>query len=114
MAVVFGKPQTAKQSNRPVLAPVFERDLTVLDETDADSGAGDGGLRVITNYRGFTKDKAGRKAALIHQTVIDLAPIGQAIPLSELRATIAMLTKVADDLDEAGVLGGKGNPLLNG
>lgn len=112
MAVVFGKPQTAKQTSRPVLAPVFERDLLVVDETDADSGDGDG-LRVITNYRGFTRDKAGRKSALINQTVIDLRPLGQVIPLTELRATIAMLSKVADDLDEAGVLAGKGNPFLS-
>lgn len=114
MAVVFGKPQTAKQTNRPVLADVFERDLTVLDETDADSGSANGALRVVTNYRGFTKDKAGRKASLIHQTVIDLAPIGQAIPLAELPDLIARLQKVQADIEEAGVLAGKGNPLLGG
>lgn len=112
MAIVFGKPKVAK-SARLALANVFEADVTVLDETDADSGAAGNALRVVTNFRGFTRDKAGRKSPLIHQTVVDLSAIGQPIPLSELRATIAALSKVADDLEAEGILGGKGNPLLD-
>jgi hypothetical protein len=113
MAIVFGKPASSQsKSVRPVLADAFERDVTVVDESDADSGPSGNAPRVITNYRGFTRDKAGRKAALIHQTVIDLGFMGQPIPLGELRDAAARLSKLADELEEAGVLGGKGNPLL--
>lgn len=114
MAIVFGKVQAAAEKAMAVLAPVFEKDLVVLDETDADSGSANGGLRVITNYRGFTRDKAGRKSALLHKTVIDLSAIGQAIPLAELGGVIEALTKVKAELDEAGVLGGKGDPTATG
>lgn len=110
MAIVFSKNAPAK-STRPVLAPVFEADLAVLDETDADSGTSPNALRVVTNYRGFTKDKAGRKAAQIHKTVLDLSAIGQCIPLGELGDLIDRLTMLKAELDEAGVLAGKGDPL---
>lgn len=111
MAVVFGKPATAQSSKRPVLADTFARDLTVIDESDGDAGTSANALRVITNYRGFTKDKPGRKAALVHQTVLDLSAIGQCIPLGELSHLIASLQQVEADLAEVGVLGGKGDPL---
>lgn len=114
MAIVFGKPQAAQASNRPVLADVFEKDLVVIDESDADSGNANGGIRVVTNYRGFTRDKAGRKSGLIHKTVADLTALGQVIPMDEIPYLIEALTKVHADLMEAGVLGGKGDPLAKG
>lgn len=112
MAIVFGKTEAKSAAAKAVLAPVFEKDLVVLDETDADSGTSNGNLRVITNYRGFTRDKAGRKSGLMGKTVIDLSAIGAAIPLNELQGVIDALTQVKADLDDAGVLAGKGDPTL--
>lgn len=111
MAVVFGK-TAPKAQKQPVLAPVFAADLVVYDESEGDSGTANGNLRIVTNYRGFTKDKAGRKAALMHQTVLDLSAIGQCIPLGELPMVIEALQRVQADIEDAGVLAGKGNPLL--
>lgn len=112
MAVIFGKAVVAAATKRAVLADVFERDVEVYDETEGDAPERPNQFRVITNYRGHTKANKGRKAALMGQTVLDLSPIGQAIPLNELRDTIARLTKLADEVEAEGVLGGKGDPTL--
>lgn len=113
MAIVFGNASSKSSKRQPVLASVFQSNCVVTDETDGDSPPNSGGLRVITNYRGHTKDKAGRKAALCGQTVLDLGAIGTCIPLGELDDLIERLTAFRDELAEEGVLGGKGDPDLS-
>lgn len=99
MAVVFGKSAKAA-SGKSVVETVFDRPAVVLDETAADAASAPGQVRVITNYRGFTKAGPGRKNALLGQTVVDLAALAT-IPMSDLPGLIAHLEQLQGELTEA-------------
>lgn len=109
MAIVFGKAQSqVRQAS--VVDSVFDRDVGVYSEKEADAPAANGSIRVIQDYRGHTAKGPGRKNALMGRTVLDLSALAT-IPLSELPRAIERLTALQAELDEA--FAPEGNALLD-
>ena len=100
MAVIFGIAKAVAAAS--VVDNVFARPAVVFDETEADAASASGQVRVVTNYRGFTKAGPGRKNTLLGQTVVDLAPVSM-IALSDLTNLIARLSTLQEELAGAGV-----------
>lgn len=99
MAVVFGKVDTQARSGSVVDA-IFNKDVGVYSEKEADAPAANGSIRVIQDFRGHTKAGPGRKNAMLGRTVLDLSAMGT-IPLSELPRAIERLTALKAELDDA-------------
>lgn len=98
MAIVFGR---AKSELRKVsvVDAVFDKDVCVYSESEADAPAASGAIRVIEDFRGHTKNGPGRKNPLLGQRVLDLSALGM-IPLDELPRAIERLTALNAELAE--------------
>lgn len=102
MAVVFGKQSGGSAVKKSVVDAVFERDVLVLDETEADAPAAPGQIRVMRNYRGHTAKGPGRKNPLLGQTVVDLSALGL-VTLDDVPNLIARLSALQSDLADTGL-----------
>lgn len=115
MALKFGSAAAPKSNLRStvrsfVLAPVFAADLRVVDESKEEGFGEPKGFTIKTNFRVYNRGKTGRKHDLMGDTVIDLTNLGVVIPLNQLPTLITALQTLQDEIEEAGVLAGSGDP----